>query len=115
MRPARGWSTPWAAAGRRAARRARHSTSPGTAPIHPNAALIETFYAAFQRRDAAAMGACYGPTVTFQDPVFTLAGSRARATWRLPRERGKSLRVSMTDIQADAPTAPLPSDGCYTF
>src|SRR5258708_12615554 len=102
MRPARGWSTPWAAAGRRAAPRARHSTSPGPAPIHPNAALIETFYAAFRRRDAAAMGACYGPTVTFQDPVFTLAGWRARPMWRILCDPGQHLPVPPHPIHATA-------------
>ena len=37
---------------------------------HPNAALIERFYEAFQRRDVDAMAACYAPDVTFSDPVF---------------------------------------------
>ncbi len=39
-------------------------------PMHPNAALIQRFYAAFAARDAAGMQACYHPDVVFRDPVF---------------------------------------------
>jgi hypothetical protein len=36
---------------------------------HPNAELIERFYAAFARLDGDGMAACYGPGVS--DPTFT--------------------------------------------
>jgi ketosteroid isomerase-like protein len=85
------------------------------ASIHPNAALIDTFYAAFQRRDAAGMGACYAPAVAFQDPVFDVAGWRARAMWRMLCERGKDLRVTVTDIQGDATTGSARWEVWYTF
>lgn len=85
------------------------------ASIHPNAALIDTFYAAFQRRDAAAMGACYAAGVVFQDPVFRVAGWRARAMWRMLCERGKDLRVSVADIQGDATTGSARWEAWYTF
>jgi len=84
-------------------------------PQHPHAALIAAFYAAFQRRDAAAMGACYAPAVTFQDPVFTVTGWRARAMWRMLCERGKDLRVSVADIQGDATAGSARWEAWYTF
>jgi len=34
--------------------------------MHAHAEIIETFYRAFQRRDAAAMGARYTPDATFE-------------------------------------------------
>ena len=37
-------------------------------------AVIESFYAAFERLDGAAMKAAYAENVKFQDPVFTLQG-----------------------------------------
>ena len=70
--------------------------------MHPNARLIETFYTAFQRRDHAAMAACYHPDIHFSDPVFTdLRGFRAGAMWRMLCERGKDLELTFSDVQAD--------------
>src|ERR1039458_2876334 len=37
---------------------------------HPNAELIERFYAAFCRLDGDSMAACYAPGARFSDPVF---------------------------------------------
>ncbi len=45
-----------------------------------NAAVIEQFYAAFARRDAEAMAACYAPDVVFAEPVFR--GCRATTPGR---------------------------------
>ena len=61
------------------------------------------------------MGACYGPTVTFQDPVFTLAGWRAHAMWRMLCERGQDLRVSVADIRGDEATGSAHWEAWYTF
>ena len=52
--------------------------------MHPNAQLIQTFYTAFQNRDAAGMAACYHPEVVFSDPVFPhLEGPKAIAMWQM--------------------------------
>ena len=73
-----------------------------TAAAHPHAALIESFYAAFARRDAEAMVACYAPDVQFSDPVFTdLRGPRAGAMWRMLCERAQSLEITWRDVSAD--------------
>ena len=42
--------------------------------LHPNAATIARFYAAFAALDAAAMSACYASDARFADEVFTLQG-----------------------------------------
>lgn len=70
--------------------------------MHVNAQLIETFYRAFQQRDAEAMASCYHPEVRFSDPVFTdLRGRAAADMWRMLCERGKDLRIEFGKISAD--------------
>ncbi len=56
--------------------------------------VVEQFYRAFQRRDGAAMGACYADNVRFSDPVFPdLEGERARAMWRMLCGQSKDLAI----------------------
>lgn len=65
-------------------------------------ALIERFYAALGRRDAAAMAACYAPDAKFTDPAFgTLDAAAAAAMWRMLCARGRDLRVDASGIEAD--------------
>jgi len=74
----------------------------GAAVPHPNAVLIERFYDALGRRDAASMIACYAPEVTFSDPVFReLDAAGVAAMWRMLCARGKDLAVVASDIDAD--------------
>ena len=68
-----------------------------------NRDLLQRFYAAFDRRDAEAMAACYTDDVRFEDPAFgPLTGDQARGMWRMLCQRGKDLRVVASDIEADA-------------
>lgn len=84
--------------------------------MHPNAQLIERFYQAFQRRDAAAMVACYHRDVHFSDPVFPdLHGPRAGAMWTMLCERGKDLRIEYRDVHADDARGSAHWDAYYTF
>nr|QMS48188.1 ketosteroid isomerase-related protein [uncultured bacterium] len=77
------------------------STSSEAAAAHEQ--LIERFYAAFQKRDAAGMAACYHPDVTFSDEAFPgLRGDRARDMWRMLCERGTDLELTFSDVSADA-------------
>ena len=69
--------------------------------MHPNAELIDALYRAFQRRDNAAMAACYAPDAVFQDPVFALEGWRVGAMWRMLCERGTDLRIEYANVRAD--------------
>ncbi len=84
--------------------------------MHPNAALIERFYRAFQARDAAAMGACYHPEVAFSDPVFpALRGREARALWALLCERAQDLEIEFGDVHADDARGRAHWEARYTF
>jgi ketosteroid isomerase-like protein len=71
--------------------------------VHPNAQLITDFYSAFQRKDGAAMAACYAPNARFSDPVFPALDARqAGAMWRMFCERPDSdLRVEFDGVEAD--------------
>jgi ketosteroid isomerase-like protein len=84
--------------------------------LHPNAQLIERFYAAFQRRDPDGMIACYAPDVWFSDPVFRdLRGPRAGAMWRMLAERATSLELTFGDIAADDTTGRAHWEARYVF
>jgi ketosteroid isomerase-like protein len=84
--------------------------------MHPNAELLTRFYAAFARRDAEAMAACYAPDVVFSDPVFPkLEGVQAGNMWRMLCAAGKDLRVEASGIEADDTTGRAHWDAWYTF
>ena len=84
--------------------------------MHPNEALIARFYEAFQRRDAAAMGACYHRDVQFSDEIFPeLHGDAARAMWTMLCERGKDLTIEHSQVHADTATGRAHWDAWYTF
>jgi ketosteroid isomerase-like protein len=84
--------------------------------MHPNAALIQRFYAAFAARDAAGMKACYHPEIVFGDPAFgELRGAEAGAMWAMLVERGKDLQVTASDIHADDTRGRAHWDARYTF
>jgi ketosteroid isomerase-like protein len=84
--------------------------------LHPNAQLIQTFYACFTRRDAAGMTACYHPQIVFSDPVFVeLRGERAVAMWRMLCERGRDLAITFADVSADEQRGRAHWEARYTF
>jgi ketosteroid isomerase-like protein len=84
--------------------------------MNDNEATIRRFYEAFQRRDAAAMAACYAPDVHFSDPVFPdLRGPQAGMMWKMLCERGKDLRLEFRDVRADAATGGAHWEAWYTF
>ena len=84
--------------------------------MHSNAELVTRFYTAFQRRDGAAMAACYAPGVVFSDPVFPrLEGPHAGAMWRMLCERGTDLEVTFTGVTCDDARGSAHWDARYTF
>jgi ketosteroid isomerase-like protein len=84
--------------------------------VHPNEALVQRFYAAFQARDAEAMAACYHSEVVFSDPVFgELRGERARDMWRMLCGRAKDLAVAASDVRADDATGSARWVATYSF
>jgi ketosteroid isomerase-like protein len=85
------------------------------ANAHPNALLIENFYEAFARRDAAAMATAYAPDAHFTDPVFALTGAQVPAMWAMLCARAKDLRIVWRDVRADAHAGAAHWDADYTF
>lgn len=83
---------------------------------HPNAALIERFYTAFQKKDAEAMAACYHPEITFSDPVFTdLRGPEAGGMWRMLVARGKDLTLEFSGVEANDTEGKAHWEAKYSF
>jgi len=80
-----------------------------------NRALIERFYLAFQKRDGAAMGACYHANASFRDPVFELKGPRVGAMWQMLTSRGADLRVEFANVSADAASGGADWQAWYKF
>lgn len=84
--------------------------------MHPNAQLIETFYTAFQRLDAATMASCYASDVVFSDPVFpTLRGQQAADMWRMLAARAKNFSLTFDDVRADDRCGEAHWVATYTF
>jgi len=84
--------------------------------MHPNAALLTTFYTAFAKRDGDAMAACYADDVQFSDPVFpSLTGSDAGDMWRMLCERGADLVVESSNIRADDTNGSAHWEAHYTL
>ncbi len=81
-----------------------------------NAALITRFYAAFGRRDAEGMIACYASDASFSDPVFThLDYAGMCAMWRMLCSRGKDLQVKTSGIDADVTDGRAHWTARYTY
>ena len=84
--------------------------------MHPNEKLIHDFYAAFAKRDAAGMAACYHRDIAFSDPAFPmLRGKEATAMWSMLCARGKDLEIIPSGISADADGGRAHWDANYTF
>lgn len=75
--------------------------------LHPNAATIARFYAAFAGLDALAMAACYAPGAHFEDAVFTLDGrDNIGAMWAMLCDASKAngpgqWKLEVANIHAD--------------
>jgi ketosteroid isomerase-like protein len=84
--------------------------------MHPNYAVIATFYTCLARRDWVGMVACYHPEVEFSDPVFTrLKGQEAKDMWEMLCTRGKDLRIRYRVVRADDAGAIVRWEARYTF
>jgi ketosteroid isomerase-like protein len=79
-------------------------------------AVAERFYAAFARRDAESMAACYADDASFSDPAFPdLRGEAVRDMWRMLCARGKDLRIEHRVTAASAGRASVRWEAWYTF
>ena len=78
--------------------------------------LIERFYAAFDRRDGAAMAACYAPDARFSDPVFgRLDAQQTGAMWEMLTSRAEDLTVELAERDADRDRGAAHWIAHYTF
>ena len=78
--------------------------------------LVRGFYAAFARRDGAAMAACYADDARFSDPVFTdLRGRDVGDMWRMLCERGKDLDIRLTACDGNDREVRAHWQADYTF
>lgn len=81
-----------------------------------NTALVERFYAAFDRRDYHIMAASYSPDARFSDPVFPqLVGPRIGLMWRMLCERAADLRVERGPVRAESDRASVEWQAWYTY
>jgi ketosteroid isomerase-like protein len=84
--------------------------------MHPNAALIRRFYAAFARRDGDEMSSLYHPAAEFSDPVFIdLRGDRAGAMLRMLAARARDLAIVVSDVHGDDRTGGAHWEARYTY
>jgi ketosteroid isomerase-like protein len=81
-----------------------------------NTAVIRALYAAFAKRDGAAMAACYAPDARFSDPVFTdLRGAEIGAMWTMLCERAKDLEIRLVSATAGDDTGHARWEADYPF
>lgn len=84
--------------------------------MHPHGDLLTRFYEAFQRRDGAAMAACYHPDAVFSDPVFPrLPHDEACAMWRMLAGRAQDLEIRFEVLRADDGGGEVAWEADYTF
>jgi ketosteroid isomerase-like protein len=84
--------------------------------MHPHAELLTRFYAAFQRRDAVAMGACYHDDAVFMDPAFgRLKAAEARAMWAMLCARATELELTFEVKHADEGSGAVHWEARYPF
>jgi hypothetical protein len=84
--------------------------------INPMKGLIETFYTAFQQRDAATMISCYHDDITFTDPAFgELKGDDAKAMWKMLCGNATDLRIEYSNITASLKKGSAHWEAWYSF
>ena len=78
--------------------------------------LVETFYTAFQKQDAATMISCYDNDIVFHDPVFgELREEDARAMWTMLCQNAKDLKIEFSNIEASLKKGSVHWEAWYTF
>lgn len=79
-----------------------------------NQELIDAFYSAFSRFNAAEMIDCYHPDIRFEDPVFgVLEGDDARNMWRMLVRPG--IIVTHNNVVAEGNTGSADWMATYAF
>lgn len=83
---------------------------------HPNLTRIRDFYAAFGRRDGAAMASLYAPDATFSDPAFPgLVKREVPSMWISLCERATDLKIELVEASADDTSGKARWEAWYRF
>jgi ketosteroid isomerase-like protein len=78
--------------------------------------VVNRFYEAFARRDAADMAACYHPDATFEDPAFgPLDREAACAMWAMLLGRSADLAISHQLLDESGSVVTARWEARYTF
>ncbi len=84
--------------------------------MHTNAKLIDTFYTAFQQRNAEVMAACYADDAQFSDAVFKgLRGQQVGDMWRMLTEKAQNFSLVFDGVRADENSGEAHWVATYTF
>ena len=84
--------------------------------VNPMKSLLETFYVAFQNKEAATMISCYHDDVIFHDPAFgELKGEDAKAMWTMLCRNAIDLKVEFSSISASLKKGSAHWEAWYTF
>lgn len=84
--------------------------------MHPNEALLHTFYTAFQQKNPAGMRACYAANATFSDPAFPhLTGQEPGDMWQMLLSRAIDLELTFSGIEANETSGRATWVAVYTF
>jgi ketosteroid isomerase-like protein len=68
--------------------------------MNNNEKLIEKFYTALQKVDAASLNACYSNDIVFFDPMFDLLkGNEVRAMWEMLCKNAKDFSLEFDTIK----------------
>lgn len=84
--------------------------------INPMKNLIETFYTAFQKKDADTMVSCYHDHIVFTDPAFgELKGDEAKAMWRMLCQNATDLKIDFSGITGSLKKGSAHWEAWYSF
>jgi ketosteroid isomerase-like protein len=84
--------------------------------MHPNRALIDRFYTAFENGNYRAMQDCYHPQASFNDPVFVnLTSAEAKAMWQMLVTSAIDLKITHNDAVASDSKGSVRWEALYTF
>lgn len=77
--------------------------------------VIRALYHGLQRRDVAAIAACYHPEAVFRDEVFDLRGRRVPAMWHMLVEGGKDMAIEFRDVRSEGERGSAHWEARYSF
>lgn len=77
---------------------------------------IESFYKAFQEKDAETMVSHYHDAIVFSDPAFgTLKGEQAKNMWRMLCQNAADLKIEYSQIYSTEKEGKAHWEAHYTF